>query len=149
MENSAIFEKIISLILAYLIGAIPWAYILVKLFKKIDIREVGSGNVGATNAFRAGGVVVGSLVAIFDILKGAIPTFVVLKLFGPNWAVFAALFTMLGHSFTPYLGFKGGKGVATSVGAFAVIAPEAVGLGLAIWLIVLFLFSKNPLWKGN
>lgn len=140
MDSSVIIEIIISLVLAYLIGAIPWAFILVKLVKKTDIREIGSRNVGATNAFRAGGATVGFLVGFLDVLKGAIPTYVVLRLFGANWALLAALFAILGHSFTPYLGFRGGKGVATSLGAFAVLVPEAVGLGVAVWLVVLFLF---------
>ncbi len=131
-----IYVKLFLVLLAYLIGGIPWAYIVVKLAKGIDVRSIGSGNVGATNAFRAGGTAVGILVGILDISKGALPTYITLHYFGQNWAVFAAFATMIGHSFTPYLGFRGGKGVATSVGAFAVIVPKAVILGVLVWIII-------------
>lgn len=128
------------LLFSYLLGGIPWGLILIRWLKKKDIRKIGSGNIGATNAFRAGGPAIGSLTATLDILKGAVPVYLGLKLFNPNVALLCGVLAVLGHTFTPYLKFRGGKGVATAVGAFFVLVPKPMLIGFATWIVTLFLF---------
>ncbi len=122
---------------AYLLGSVSFAVLLVRLRTGQDIREVGSGNAGATNVLRAHGKALGILVALFDIGKGAgavLLTRVVTS--DPRAAAAAGLAAILGHVFPIFYGFRGGKGVATAVGAFAVLAPWAtlvcVGLFVAV-----------------
>jgi glycerol-3-phosphate acyltransferase PlsY len=141
---------LVVLILAFLIGSIPTAYLFVKRIKGIDIRKVGSGNVGASNAARILGRQMGILIFALDVLKGAVPTF-----FGP-WLIFriapwlgttdphfqfasvcVAIAAFLGHCYTPFLMFKGGKGVATGLGAYLVIAPYPALLTLAICIVMI------------
>jgi len=110
---------LLAAIASYLIGAIPTAYLFGKHLKGIDIREHGSGNIGATNAFRVLGKKPGTIVLIIDILKGLIPTTLLAYLFGldnPWGYVFLGLITVAGHNWTVFLQFKGGKGIATSLG---------------------------------
>jgi glycerol-3-phosphate acyltransferase PlsY len=111
--------KILYIILGYLLGSIPFAYIIAKKTKNIDIYSMGSGNPGATNVFRVIGKTAGIFTFIADILKGFIPvyfaTFVCDSLF---YSFVVALVTVLGHMFTVFLKFKGGKGVATGFGVF-------------------------------
>ncbi len=128
-------------VLGYILGGIPWAYIITKRVKGVDIRTVGSGNVGATNATRVLGLKWGSLVFLLDALKGFLPVFVVRLLFPYNFelALVAAVAPVLGHMFTPFLGFKGGKGVATSLGAFVALTPLGVLIGLSVWVVVVLL----------
>ncbi len=125
---------------AYLFGGIPWAYLLTRLIKHQDIRDIGSGNVGATNAFRAGGWQVGVPTLLLDIFKGAFPTYLGLYFFDLNTALVAGIFAVLGHTFTPFLRFRGGKGVATAVGAFSILAPVPLALGILIWIAILLIF---------
>lgn len=121
--------KIISAFIAsYLIGSIPTAYIFGRLIKKIDIRQHGSGNVGATNAFRILGKGPGSVVLLIDILKGAVVTSLVADIFGltdPLMRVLLGIVVVCGHNWTVFLNFKGGKGIATSLGVL-------IGLTIAI-----------------
>ncbi len=131
--------RILYLLMTYLVAGIPFGYIFVKIFKGIDVRTVGSGNIGATNVYRAGGIGVAALTGIFDILKGFLPTFYAAKLYGMDFAAVTAVVAVIGHSFTIYMKFKGGKGVATTVGAFLAISPIGVLIGIATWLIVLFI----------
>ncbi len=132
-------EKLFYLLMTYLVAGIPFGYIFVKIFKGIDVRTVGSGNIGATNVYRAGGAGVAALTGIFDILKGFLPTFYAIKLYGTDFGAITAVVAIIGHSFTVYMKFKGGKGVATTVGAFLGISPVGVLIGIATWLIVLFI----------
>jgi len=133
--------RLIALLLfSYLFGGIPWGLILVRWYKKEDIRDIGSGNIGATNAFRAGGPVIGTTTAILDILKGAFPVYLGLRFFNPDIALLCGVLAVLGHTFTPYLKFRGGKGVATAVGAFFVLAPKPLLIGIAIWILTLVIF---------
>jgi glycerol-3-phosphate acyltransferase PlsY len=126
---------------AYLIGAIPASYIAGRMAKGIDLREHGSGNLGATNTFRVLGAKVAAPVMVFDILKGTFPVVA----FGqwdavgtdPRWALVYGAAAIVGHVFSIYMRFKGGKGVATSAGVFLGLAPVALGIGLAVWLVVL------------
>ncbi|MDE7314671.1 MAG: glycerol-3-phosphate 1-O-acyltransferase PlsY [Mucispirillum sp.] len=124
-------------IAAYFIGAIPFAYIIVKLIKKIDIRTVGSGNAGATNAARVLGKWGFISVFVLDALKGFIPVFISLYFYGQTMiTLVTAAVVVLGHTYTVFLGFKGGKGVATGAGVFLALAPVEIGIGLIIFIIV-------------
>ena len=131
---------------AYLIGSIPFGYILVRLFKKQDIRATGSGNIGATNVARtAPGLGIATLV--LDALKGFLPVWFIGRYIlisynadvtgGAVLISLAALFAVAGHIFPVWLGFRGGKGVATATGVFLVLCPQAVGLSLLVFLVVL------------
>ncbi len=132
---------LIYMILSYVIGSFPTSYIVGKIFKKVDIRELGSGNVGATNTFRVLGVAYGVPVLIIDILKGALPTyFFGLRNYPNQMLVFLAIgiSAILGHVFSIFLKFKGGKGVATSLGVFLVILPKCTISALSLFLIIFF-----------
>ena len=134
------------LLFAYLLGSIPWGLILARIFAQEDIRQKGSGNIGATNVTREAGVAPGVLTLIGDILKGAIPVYLTMVAFGPVdgsgdlYLSAVALAAFLGHLYPVYLKFRGGgKGVATAAGCFAVISPPAVlsavvVLPIAIWI---------------
>jgi len=102
-------------IISYLMGSIPFGFILTKIFLKKDIREVGSGNIGATNTLRAGNKVIGYLTLALDIIKAIIPV-IYTKIYFPDFLYLASLCAFLGHVFPVWLKFKGGKGVATYVG---------------------------------
>ena len=107
-------------IISYLMGSIPFGLILTKVFLKKDIREIGSGNIGATNVLRSGNKIVGYTTLIFDILKAIIPVIFV-KTYYTDFLYLASLCAFLGHVFPIWLKFKGGKGVATYVGILFVI----------------------------
>jgi len=132
-------HKVLWLVISYFIGGIPFAYIVAKLSRGIDIREVGSRNVGATNVAREAGLLLGALTAFLDISKGFLPTFFALRQFGANWAIVTGAAAVFGHSFTPYLRMKGGKGVATIMGAFLALAPKATLVGLLVFIAVAFI----------
>ncbi|MBF0385902.1 MAG: glycerol-3-phosphate 1-O-acyltransferase PlsY [Candidatus Omnitrophica bacterium] len=109
-----------AIFVSYLIGAVPTAYIFGKLYKKIDIRKHGSGNVGATNVFRVLGKWPGIIVLVLDIIKGIIPVWLIADVFSvtlPLERIVLAVSAVCGHNWTIFLGFKGGKGIATSLGA--------------------------------
>ena len=131
----------ISLVLSYLIGSIPFAYLYGKLFKSIDIREHGSGNIGATNMLRVLGTKAGVLVLFLDMLKGFLPVFLAIYFFASyEWfPVLVAIFAVLGHIFTVFLSFKGGRGVATSAGVFLALCPLTLLGAIIIFCIVVAL----------
>jgi len=139
---------ILSVILAYMIGSINFAVIFSKLFIKEDIRNFGSGNAGATNVLRVGGPLPGILTFVFDALKGFAACFAG-KLIVANFAsdilsplvaaFICGFFCMAGHAFPLFFHFKGGKGVATAVGIFAVCCPIAIILGLVCFALVMVL----------
>jgi glycerol-3-phosphate acyltransferase PlsY len=130
--------------LAYLLGSIPVGYLLVRFIKKEDIRTIGSGNIGATNVLRSGGKGLGALTFLLDVSKGALAVALgtyLAPILLPNWPVrnveaLAALFAVLGHIFTVWLRFKGGKGVATGFGVFLVIAPWAALAAIGFFAVV-------------
>jgi glycerol-3-phosphate acyltransferase PlsY len=128
--------------LAYLYGSAPFSYLLPKLLKGVDIRRVGSGNVGATNAARVLGFRFFPLLLLLDLSKGLLPTLAAKLLVraGPYnpapLVVGTALGAMLGHAFPVYLGFKGGKAVATGSGVFLVLAPKALLTAGVAWAVV-------------
>ncbi len=117
-----------GLLLAYLIGGIPIGFLLVKLKTGQDVRATGSGNIGATNVHRAAGKFAGIATLVLDAAKGFLGVWAVYKISGGSvaWASAGAVAVMLGHIFTPFLQFKGGKGVATFLGAFLFLAPGAI-----------------------
>ncbi len=143
-----IFWIVTGLLSSYLIGAIPTAYILTRVLSGKDIRNMGSGNVGATNALRVLGKLPGIIVLVIDVLKGvvavtllatllwgkiALPVELIRALFG--------LFAVIGHIFNVFLKFKGGKGVATSAGVLLGIVPQALLIG-AIFFIIIVAVTK-------
>ncbi|AIS59681.1 glycerol-3-phosphate 1-O-acyltransferase PlsY [Listeria ivanovii] len=127
-------------LLAYVIGSIPSGLWIGKIFYKKDIRDFGSGNLGATNAFRVLGVKAGSIVTIMDILKGTVatllPFFVQLNVDHHFWLLTGA-FAIIGHSFPLFAGFRGGKAVATSAGVILAYAPLLFIAALVVFLVTL------------
>jgi glycerol-3-phosphate acyltransferase PlsY len=145
---------VIVALVAYLLGSIPFGYILVRLFRKQDIRQTGSGNIGATNVARSGAKGLGIVTLILDAAKGYAAVKIGIALYPfiadyvrYDWqyryvlAALAALFAILGHMYPVWLKFKGGKGVATGVGVFLALAPKAVGLVLILFLVIVW-FSR-------
>lgn len=130
---------LVALAGAYLLGSFPTAYYVTKKARGLDIREVGSGNVGSTNAVRTLGPGLGVLVFVIDVLKGVIPVVLVRWLGGETMAVLAGLAAALGHVFPLWLQFRGGKAVATGVGVALALYPLAGILGLATWGLTLLL----------
>ena len=147
---------LISAGIGYLLGSIPFGYLLVRKFRGADIRATGSGNIGATNVARTDPAL-GLLTLLLDAMKGAMAVLVVLGVFSPNLlgasfatrvfgvglhdprnlAFVAALAAVAGHIFPVWLGFRGGKGVATGLGSFLLLTPKAILLGLVIFVVVL------------
>ena len=129
-------------VFAYFFGAIPFALIIGKLHG-VDIRKVGSGNVGATNVTRAVGPVQGKICFVLDLLKGAVPVLAAQLLVPgcPGAAIAAGAVAILGHMFPVYLKFKGGKGVSTGAGAALALAPLPLLCALVLW-VVLFLLTR-------
>ena len=123
---------------AYVLGSLPTAYLLVRLMTGKDVRATGSGNVGATNALRTAGWKVGVAVTAIDVMKGALPVWLMTR-FNPEsgWVAAAMFAAVLGHCYPVWLKFKGGKGVATCFGAFLVIAPLSALAALVLWVVVL------------
>ncbi|MGE4497270.1 MAG: glycerol-3-phosphate 1-O-acyltransferase PlsY [Deferribacterales bacterium] len=129
--------KFVLLIICYLVGSVPTAYLLVKKLKGVDIRTVGSGNVGATNAARILGKWGFAAVFTADMLKGFIPVWVTGMLY-PDVVLIAAVLVVLGHTYTVFLNFKGGKGVATAVGVFLALAPVPLGVAAVAFGVVFY-----------
>ena len=127
-------------ILAYLVGSIPNALWIGKMFKNIDVREFGSGNVGATKATRVLGWKLGVMVLIFDAFKGMI-FIIIARKFGLSdiYVVLIGLAAILGHSYSIYLKFKGGKAVATSLGVMLVLIPKVVMILIIVFLLIVII----------
>ena len=131
-------EFYVIAILSYFLGSIPFGYILTKLILKKDIRKIGSGNIGATNALRTGNKLIGYLTLFFDITKAIVPVIYV-KFYFPQEIYLSALCVFLGHLFPVWLKFKGGKGVASYVGIlFAIKLIYGLIFGV-VWLVIYFL----------
>lgn len=130
---------LLALALAYLIGSIPTAYVVGRFVYGFDIRKRGSGNVGATNALRTMGTVPGLVVLAVDALKGVIAVWLGQVAGGPWLAAVTALAAIIGHSWSLFLGFQGGKGVATTAGAVLAMAPAVVLWAGFLWLIIVVL----------
>ncbi|CAG1003235.1 glycerol-3-phosphate acyltransferase PlsY [Anaerolineae bacterium] len=126
-------------LLAYLLGSIPWGQVLTRLFTRADIRRCGSGNIGATNVGRTAGKLAGILTLVGDVLKGGVPVFLAARYYPESLFVsLVGLAAFMGHLFPVYLGFRGGKGVATGLGVMAVICPLATLLSAVVFAVVAY-----------
>ncbi len=128
------------LLISYLLGSIPSGLILSKILNKGDIRKSGSGNIGATNALRVGGRLLGALTLIFDLLKGLV-AIIMAMVFEQKFIAIYGFVCILGHIFPVWLKFRGGKGVATVLGVILALNP-LVGLAMAIIWIIIFICFK-------
>ena len=137
-------EHIIIGIISYLMGSIPFAFVLTKIFLKKDIREIGSGNIGATNALRTGSKLIGYTTLILDVAKAIIPVIFV-KINFPELIYIASLCAFLGHVFPVWLKFKGGKGVATYVGILFSINLFFGFIFILSWLVTFFISKYSSL----
>jgi len=131
-------------VLAYLLGSIPFGLILTRMFGAGDLRKIGSGNIGATNVLRTGRRGLAAATLILDGGKGAVAVLVA-NHFGPDTAVAAAGFSVVGHLFPVWLRFKGGKGVATALGVLLAVAPYVGLIACLVWLLVAVLSRYSSL----
>lgn len=131
---------VIALVGSYLVGAIPTSYLVGRLFRGIDLREHGSRNLGATNLYRVLGWRYAVPVGLFDVAKGALPVLILGPL-GPAGGLFplaCGITAVLGHVFSIFVGFRGGKGVATGAGVVLAVAPGAVAVAFAVWAVLVY-----------
>ena len=133
-----------SFVLGYFLGSIPFGWLLVKLFDSVDIRSVGSGNIGATNVLRTGKKGLALATLFLDGGKGALATLLALT-FGTDMGVLAAAGCILGHCFPIWLKFRGGKGVATGLGIFIALSPVFGFLTIITWLLIAIIFRYSSL----
>ncbi|HOK56475.1 MAG TPA: glycerol-3-phosphate 1-O-acyltransferase PlsY [bacterium] len=130
-------NKFYYLVFSYFAGSIPFGYLLCKLFKGIDIRKFGSGNIGATNVYRVCGWKLGIPALILDILKGFIPVYTgKILMFSSPFILASGILSILGHSFSIFLKGKGGKGVSTSFGVVIGLLPLPALISFFVWIIV-------------
>jgi glycerol-3-phosphate acyltransferase PlsY len=134
---------------AYLLGSIPWGLVLTRLFTSVDIRQLGSGNIGATNVRRVAGTTLGALTLAGDVLKGAFPVWLAVTITAPNelrgeiYISLVAIAAFSGHLYPVYMKFKdGGKGVATAGGCFVVISPMACVVAILVFIMFICLFKR-------
>ena len=128
------------LLVSYLLGSTPTSYLIGKFLHGIDLREHGSGNLGATNTFRVLGMRSALPVVLVDVGKGFVPAWLFPRLLGATfgWSLAFGSAAIVGHMFSVWVGFKGGKGMATSAGVFLGLAPWAVLIGLGVWCALTF-----------
>lgn len=141
---------LISLVIGFLLGSIPTAYILLKKKKGIDITKTGSGNVGAMNSFEVtNSKLIGLFVLIIDFLKGLLSVYIVSLLYPGNFVLpaIALIFAILSHCFNPWLKFKGGRGLATAAGGTSILFPYFLFAWIVLWVI--FYFIKKDILIGN
>jgi glycerol-3-phosphate acyltransferase PlsY len=136
---TVLIQNIFSPIISYFIGSIPFGFLIAKVVKGIDIRQLGSGNPGATNVSRVMGRPYGVLVFILDMLKGFLPVFIFDRLFASHGhslsLILCGVGVICGHTFPVFLGFKGGKAAATGCGVFLWLAPVPLLISVVIWLL--------------
>tara|TARA_B100000029_G_scaffold225631_1_gene223413 strand:+ start:325 stop:903 length:579 start_codon:yes stop_codon:yes gene_type:complete len=137
-------EILITSLLSYLAGSIPFGYIFTKIFLKKDIRNIGSGNIGATNALRTGNKLIGYTTLIFDILK-AVLVVLLTSIYYSEYVYLASLSVFIGHIFPIWLKFRGGKGVATYLGILFCLDYNLGFVFIACWLIVIFIWKYSSL----
>ncbi|MCL6481246.1 MAG: glycerol-3-phosphate 1-O-acyltransferase PlsY [Firmicutes bacterium] len=125
-------------LVAYLLGAIPFGYLIVRLVQGQDIRQMGSGNIGAANVTRQAGLLAGLIVLLHDAGKGYLAVWLAAHLSAQHsgWMGAAAFAAVIGHCFSVFLGFRGGRGVATGAGAFLAVSPAATAAALGVFFIV-------------
>ena len=128
---------LLAIVIAYLLGGIPFGFLLVKFTRGTDVRESGSGNIGATNVLRTTGRAAGVATLVLDIAKGFVAVWLTAKLTddAPEWTSLAALAVMAGHAFPVFLKFQGGKAVATFIGAFAYLTPLPLAAVLLLFVV--------------
>ncbi|ABD56823.1 acyl-phosphate glycerol-3-phosphate acyltransferase [Jannaschia sp. CCS1] len=144
IETSALLLGLTAL-LAYLLGSVPFGIMMARLFGLGDLRSVGSGNIGATNVLRTGNKLAAFLTLVLDAGKGAIAVFLARALLGEDAAQLAGFAAFLGHCFPVFLGFKGGKGVATFLGTLLALAWPIGLAACAIWAITAAVFRMSSL----
>ena len=127
----------VLLVVAYLLGSIPFGVVVGRLFYGVDVREHGSGNVGTTNVFRVLGKKAGAVVMVFDILKGYVPAAIAAALFTPWAAIFIAAAPVVGHMYSIFLRGRGGKGIATGAGVVLALVPLAFAIIFTTWLVLI------------
>ena len=138
-----ISKAIILLLFAYLLGSVPWGVIISRLFAHSDVREEGSGNIGAYNVYRVAGMKLGIMTLVGDLLKGTVPVLAAIQWMEvPGWkgevlVCLVALAAIAGHLFPVFLGFKGGKGVATAAGCLLIISPIVFLICVLVYVLVL------------
>ena len=137
-------ELILIISCSYLMGSIPFGYLLTKIFLKRDIRDIGSGNIGATNALRTGNKLIGYSTLTLDVLKAVLPV-IFIKFNYPEYIYVSSLSVFIGHVFPLWLKFKGGKGVATYVGILFCINILFGLLFISTWLLIYFIFKYSSL----
>ncbi len=137
-------ELILIIFFSYLVGSIPFGYILTKFFLKKDIREIGSGNIGATNALRTGNKIIGYSTLALDISKAILPL-IFININFPEYIFVSSLCIFLGHVFPAWLKFKGGKGVATYLGILFCINITFGFIFSVTWLLIFFVFKYSSL----
>ncbi len=124
-------------VVSYIVGSFPTAYVIGKYFRRIDLSRSGTGNIGAMNAFAVtGSKVIGISVALIDVLKGFSVAFIFDKNFGLILGLTAALFVVVGHNYSVFMKFRGGRGLAAAAGALLVIVPLAVPVYLAVYFVL-------------
>ena len=133
-------EILIIGIISYLMGSIPFGFILTKVFLKKNIREIGSGNIGATNVLRTGNKLLALTTLLFDILKGFLPV-LISKQYFPEFIYLCSLFAFFGHIFPIWLKFRGGKGVATFLGILLGFSYSLAVLFIFTWIVVFLIFK--------
>jgi glycerol-3-phosphate acyltransferase PlsY len=126
-----------ALALGYLLGSIPFGLLLTRVAGKGDLREIGSGNIGATNVLRTGSRPLAALTLLLDCLKATAAILLAQRLFGPETGLFAAAGAMIGHLYPVWLKFRGGKGAATFFGVLIALMPVAAAVYAAVWILLL------------
>jgi acyl phosphate:glycerol-3-phosphate acyltransferase len=142
MSASEIAAFVVALMLAYVVGSIPFGVVVGRLFYHVDVREHGSGNVGTTNVFRVLGKKAGVAVLVCDMLKGFLPAFIAasfLRETDPWLVIFIAGAPVVGHMYSVFLKGRGGKGVATGAGVVLALVPLAFGIILVVWLLLILI----------
>ena len=130
-------DLFLAVVTSYLLGSLPTGFLVVKWMKRVDVRTVGSGNIGATNVTRAAGKGAGAAVFLLDLAKGWLAARVIAP---PAYQLACGLAAILGHDFPIFLRFRGGKGVATTMGVWLAVAPVVAGVAVAVWLGGFLLF---------
>jgi glycerol-3-phosphate acyltransferase PlsY len=130
-------ELLLAFAFGYLLGSIPFGLLLTLLAGKGDVRKIGSGNIGATNVLRTGSKLLAALTLILDCLKATAAVLLAQRLFGPATGPAAGAGALIGHLYPVWLGFKGGKGVATFLGVLVALLPVAAAVYVAVWLLLL------------
>ena len=138
------FELFLIILVSYLFGSIPFGLLLTKIFLKKDIREIGSGNIGATNVLRAGSKILGYSTLVLDILKAVLPILYI-KFFMNDYLYISALSIFIGHVFPIWLKFKGGKGVASYLGILCCLDIFTALIFGVVWISIFILFKFSSL----